>query len=155
MDRHAWDRLDGESSKAYAAFRVYRDQGPNRSLEGMTSTAPRWSSRWDWVMRAALWDDEIAMADDRRRLESIRTMHDNHQRAARIAIAKALAALQAALPEEIPAAAAARLLDLGTRLERETLIVSVEELQGLARGNVRDDPWEAIARELQRSRPND
>jgi hypothetical protein len=109
----------------------------------------RWSSQWDWLARATAWDDETHLLDDRRRLEAIRTMHDTHQRAARAAIGKALAALAATAPEDIPASAAARLLELGTALERETLTVSVEALQGVARAEHEPDPWEAIARELQ------
>jgi hypothetical protein len=43
----------------------------------------------------------------------------------------------------------ARLLELGAKLERSTLIVSVEELQGLDVGESdEEDPWERIAREL-------
>jgi hypothetical protein len=67
--------------------------------------------------------------DNRRRLEAIRTMHDVHQRAAREAITKALAALQRMDPDASPAYAAVRLLELGTRLGRDTLTVAVEELQ--------------------------
>jgi hypothetical protein len=40
-------------------------------------------------------------------------------------------------------------LELGARLERETLTVSVAELQGFTGADSGgEDPWEAIAREL-------
>jgi hypothetical protein len=50
----------------------------------------------------------------------------------------------------LTAGEAARLLDLGTRLERSTLLVSVEELQGRVSQPLDgvDDPWDRIAREL-------
>ena len=157
-ERNPWDRRDGETSKAYAAFRQYRDLGPLRTVEQMRgvgrTSAERWSARWDWQARAVAWDDATHMADDARRLEAIRTMHDTHQRAGRVAMSKALAALQRLEPDQIPPYAAARLLELGARLERETLIVSVEELQGgfpahLPQiGPPADDPWERISREL-------
>ena len=153
-ERRPWDRRDGETARAYSAFRSFREAGPLRSLTATAAelgiaerTAKRWSGRWDWFERAVAWDDEIHQLEDARRLEALRTMHDQHQRAARAATAKALAALQALDAADIPAAAAARLLDLGTRLERETLTVSVEQLQGNARA-VGPDPWDAIAREL-------
>lgn len=67
---------------------------------------------------------------------------------------KALAALARMEPEQIPPYAAAKLLELGARLERETLLVSVEELQGVFPAHLPhlgapvDDPWERISREL-------
>ena len=77
-------------------------------------------------------------------------MHRTHRVAGRVALSRALAALQALSPERIPADAAVRLLDVGTRLERDTLTVSVAELQGQPSPVEHvDDPWDVIARELQ------
>ena len=88
------------------------------------------------------------MAADVERLEAIRTMHSNHARATRAVLSYALAALgrldsDAASPADI-----ARLVDLGTRLERLTLSTSVEELQGKPAVLATDDPWTRIQREL-------
>lgn len=158
MERNAWDRRDGETDRAYHAFRQYRDLGPLRTVEQMhnvaRTSAERWSARWDWAARSTAWDDASHMAEDARRLEAIRTMHDTHQRAGRAAMGKALAALARLEPEQIPPYAAAKLLELGARLERETLLVSVEEWQGTfpahlpQLGSPVDDPWERISREL-------
>lgn len=157
-ERNPWDRRDGETARAYQAFRQYRDLGPLRTVDQMhqvaRTSAERWSARWDWPARAVAWDDASHMAEDQRRLDAIRTMHDTHQRAGRAAMGKALAALARMEPEEIPPYAAAKLLELGARLERETLIVSVEELQGAFPAHLPqigvpvDDPWERISREL-------
>lgn len=64
--RQAWDRLDDESTKAYEAFAVYRDLGVNRRLDDVaaklnksTTIMGRWSSQYDWVNRAAAYDDYI------------------------------------------------------------------------------------------------
>lgn len=153
-ERHAWDRMDGETPRAYEAFRQYRDLGPLRTVDQMHGVAPtsamRWCSRWDWPARAVAWDDEIHMESDRARLEAIRTMHDTHQRAGRAAMQAAIAALARLKPSDISAGAAAKLLELGARLERSTLLVSVEELQGISVGpEPADDPWDRIARELE------
>jgi hypothetical protein len=64
--------LPGEPPKAYAAFCVYRDLGPNRSLDqagwriypgtqtgrkrGATGRIREWADWWRWAQRAAAWD---------------------------------------------------------------------------------------------------
>lgn len=153
----AWERLDKEPTRAYSAFRVFRDLGPTRTLDAAQvalevseRTVGNYSARFDWIRRATLWDDQVHRIDDHERLEALANMHRNHQAAGRAAIGKALGALHALKPDQIPASAAARLLELGTRLERETLAMSVDELQGVvAVDDVGEDPWDRIARELQ------
>lgn len=58
-----YDRLPGETAKAYEAFSVYRDMGTERSLEAVSKALgksaaflSRWSSKHDWVDRAESWD---------------------------------------------------------------------------------------------------
>ena len=156
-ERHAWDRQQGESTKGYAAFRLFRDMGPMRKLAdvdvvGTTSrTVRQWSYDHDWWARAAAWDDLVHMEEDRQRLEDLREMHDTHQRAGRMALTLAMEAMAKIQPEDITPTAAAKLLDLGARLERDILTVSVEDLQGI--GKSADDPFEAIARELTADQP--
>ena len=151
VERHAWDRRPDESAKAYSSFREYRDMGPLRSLGKMATTSRRnaehWSARHAWVARASAWDDEQHMIEDRERLEALRSMHSNHRAAARAVQAYALTALQRLSIDEASSADVARLLDLGTRLERLTLSTSVEQLQ-TSNGMPVDDPWSRIAREL-------
>lgn len=161
-ERLPWDRRPAEAARAYDAFRRFREAGPLRSMRETADaigvslrTVHRWAEANLWWERAVAWDDEVHRLDDRRRLEALRTMHDTHQRAGRAVMQKALAALQATDPTEIPAYAAARLLELGARLERETLVVSVEDLQGAtSSAPATEDPWEAIARELTGAGPD-
>jgi hypothetical protein len=137
-------------------FRAFRDLGPSRRLDAVLpfttaayDTVRHWSARWDWWRRAEAWDAEQYRIEDTERLAAIRTMHANHQRAGRAAMRKALEALAELPASHVPAGAAARLLELGARLERQTLIYSVEELQGVADEDAeRDDPWQRIADEL-------
>lgn len=63
MSEQLWDRQPEESAKAYRAFTVYRDQGPQRSIRGTARAMARsatllkdWSSRWGWVARCTAWD---------------------------------------------------------------------------------------------------
>jgi hypothetical protein len=118
-------------------------------VPGRRASLGEWSSRWSWVARAEAWDDEQYRLEDRQRLGAIRTMHQNHQRAGRAAMRMALQALDRLEPSRIPAGAAARLLELGARLERETLLVSVEDLQGVSVEEPGEDPWDRIARALE------
>jgi hypothetical protein len=152
-----WERQDGEPTKAHAAFRLFRDlPGVQRSVAAVAGRvgiserrAREWALEWDWRGRADAWDDACHRIEDAERLEAIRAMHRVHRRAGRAAIDKATEALRLIDPQEMPATAVARLMELGAKLERSTLIVSVEELQGLDDVEVDvEDPWERIAREL-------
>ncbi len=76
----AWDKLEAETAKAYAAFAVYyqmpiRERGIDaawRESAGNTrgnraQIAPRhwytWSSTYEWVARAAVYDQHLAEQD--------------------------------------------------------------------------------------------
>jgi hypothetical protein len=100
-----WDRLatDGESTKAYRAFTIYLDLGPQRTLaqawhayadEAVRGQPPgsrgakypgyirNWSQRYCWEERASAWDDY--QADRQRetrltaRLKAIEDMDARH-----------------------------------------------------------------------------
>jgi hypothetical protein len=153
-ERAPWDRRDGETSAAHAAFRAFRDLGPTRTMPKLRDAHPElstqtrlWSARWDWVARASAWDDAQHMLEDAERLEALRDMHRNHRTAARALQRVALQALGQIDISAISAAEVARLFDLGSRLERLTLTTSVAELQGKSAA-LDDDPFEIIAREL-------
>jgi hypothetical protein len=150
-----WERLDGESPKAYAAFRMYRDDGVERTVQGVRErarvserTINSWSSRFDWKRRALAWDDECARVEDDSRLENIREMYDLHRRVGKVAITKALQALQQLPPDRVPAGAACRLLEIGTRIERQTLSTTPEDFMGISDEPDVEDAFAALAREL-------
>lgn len=150
-----WERRPKESPQAYQAFRMYRDSGSSRNqaavVEGMgvaEQTVKNWSSKHNWRERALAWDDECARVEDRQRLDNIRTMYDQHRRVGRVAIAKALAALQQLPADHIPAGAAARLLELGIRVERQTLSTTPEDFLGVRDDTDVEDAFAALAREL-------
>lgn len=69
-----WERAPGETDKAFAAFRIYRDLGPEkRSLEAVATKVAKkalkgrgqptyikeWSSQNKWVERASAYDDHL------------------------------------------------------------------------------------------------
>ena len=63
-ERGPWERARDESTKAHAAFVLYRDLGPDRSLRAAASQLgkserllKRWSSRHRWQDRLAAWEE--------------------------------------------------------------------------------------------------
>jgi hypothetical protein len=150
-----WERMEGESARAYEAFRLFRDDGPRRTVDGIRGrvdvserTLQGWSSKFDWRDRSLAWDDECARVEDRQRLDDIRTMYDMHRRVGRVAVTKALQALQNLPVDRIPPGAAARLLELGTRIERQTLGTSPEDFYGVTDEPDVEDAFATLAREL-------
>ena len=65
-ERKPWERLDEESTPAYAAFKEYRDMGEERSIAKVAKKLgksdkllERWSAKHDWGNRVMAWDDAI------------------------------------------------------------------------------------------------
>lgn len=124
-----WERQPGESAKAFEAFATYRDMlTGERSVRkvaeklGKSSTfVSRWSSRFGWVERAAAWDDEqdrIArenLAPERRR------MNKTHADLGNALLVKAAKGLKRLSDEELTAGDVARLVEVGSKLERLAL----------------------------------
>ena len=103
-----WGRQKGETVKAFQAFVIYRDQGPARSgykvadeLGKSTTLIGRWSARWDWVERAALYDAHL---DRVRRLENedkLRLAKNKQVKIAEMALDKIRLRLETLGPDEI------------------------------------------------------
>lgn len=65
----AWDRLPGESSAAYEAFKIYLNM-PNRSYQRVVNELSksrqlitRWASNYEWKTRAAAYDSSLVEAE--------------------------------------------------------------------------------------------
>jgi hypothetical protein len=150
----AWDQLPGESAKAYAAFCLYRDQGPRRSLDEasrlyhsqppMAAKAPPagrrrrasgqirlWAQRWNWSARAWAWDQELARVKTSQRLAAAEEMDERHVREAMLLQNKAVERLRQLRPEELKPR------------ETVTFLVEAAKLERLARG----EPTERVAEE--------
>src|SRR5262249_19320938 len=123
-------RRPGESPRAFAAFGAYRDLGPRRSLRaacrqyygGETKAKlgqlEGWSSKWNWVARAAAWDDEQDRVAREAQLETIKEMNRRHAEEAVELQQKALERLKAMNPEELKASEVLDYLVQAAKLER-------------------------------------
>ena len=103
-EQYPWQQQPDESIKAFQAFVTYRNMEPNeRSLQRVVSELNksktllgRWSSKFDWVERAALWDDYQEMKRLEARIEEKRRMDERHLRIINAALQKVVAAVQKA-----------------------------------------------------------
>jgi hypothetical protein len=83
----SWERLENESSAAFAAFGLFRDSGPERNMSKAVKAAEAdpvkaakryrmwrlWSMKFQWRERAAAYDqyiDKMKLAGKRRALEA-------------------------------------------------------------------------------------
>lgn len=65
-ERPPWMRQENESAAAFAAFAIYRDQAPRRSIRKAAlelgrgqRTLEEWSRKYKWVERAAAYADHL------------------------------------------------------------------------------------------------
>jgi hypothetical protein len=133
-----WGKLERETDWSFRAFCTYRDLGPRRTIAkaadvfylaehartdiaataGELRTFSEWSRLNDWVARAGQWDQAIERATRLEQVEQIREMGRRHAESAVTAIAKATEAIANVPPGELKPADAARLLDIGVKVER-------------------------------------
>ena len=139
-----WEKQKDESNKAYHTFCIYRDLGPDRSLEktrqklgksaGYTRWMHTWSSKYDWVTRAQAYDDYI---EKKKREEKEKAILDMAERHAKLAMAfqqRVAQRLQGIDPLELSPSDMAKWLDIATKLERlsrgEPTEIGKQEVQG-------------------------
>jgi hypothetical protein len=142
-----WEQLAGESSKAYAAFCIYRDQGPRRTFDGASrayhggaAAGPKrrasghirlWAERWHWLARAQAWDQESDRVKRQKEIEAVAEMAERQAKEAVMLQSKAVERLRQLRPEELK--------------PRDTLdfLIQAAKLERLARG----EPTERVAEE--------
>jgi hypothetical protein len=124
-DPRPWERMPGESVKAYAHFGTYLTMGTERSIAKLAKERGRgarvlkeWSARWHWVDRVAAWEDDQAR---RRRLivqEETFEMHKYNARVGRWLRQRGVDWLEEH-PDALTPASAIRAIEVGTRVTRE------------------------------------
>ena len=132
-EKRAWDRLAGESSKAYHHFCIYRDMGASRSLRQMANVSGctsvrrqlnRWSSRWHWVERCQQYDDYLEYQLRAQQEKERREMSKRHAKIAMLGqniLVKGMEELLAKVQNgehNLAPAELARLMDVSVKVER-------------------------------------
>ena len=120
-----WELQPEETSKAYEAFCEYRDMGTQRSLSKVADKLQksgtligRWSGAYNWVERAAAWDNEQDRIARNAQLEEIKKMRKRHADLASAMLVKAARALQRLPDDEIKAGDVSRMVETASKLER-------------------------------------
>lgn len=120
-----WERQEGETPRAYEAFCVYRDMGPDRSLRKTVqalnknlTTIAEWSAKYEWVKRVAAWDAENDRIARIEQLSAIKKMRKQHAELAYSMLIKAAQALKRIPADEIKASDISRMIETGSKLER-------------------------------------
>lgn len=88
-DIRPWDRQPTETSKAYEAFCLYRDMGPQRTVRAVAeelnksqAIIGRWSSAYDWPERTRAWDSMPGRKTEEAYEEMARDIAAQHKRLA-------------------------------------------------------------------------
>ena len=128
---YAWERLSGESVKAFEAFARYRDLGAERSttkvaaeLKKSKSLMERWCSHWRWVERARLYEAFLDQQRQRALVQQVEEMLTRHTQYARWLQTKAASAIIDVKPAALTVEQARRYLETGIKVEREALGVT-------------------------------
>lgn len=123
-----WDRQPEETTKAFAAFALYRDRDPQdrstakvgRALGKSKTLMDRWSSQHHWVARVRAWDTEQDRLTQRRRTREIQEVRQ-HQvtlgRALQGVVAKRMSGQDGLPPWVVPDDQVARVAKVGIELE--------------------------------------
>ena len=151
-----WERQNGESAQAFAAFLVYLNLGAERSHRTVSkqcgkniSLIGRWSRAYGWVERCRAWDNYLQREAKKAAVAEIRKMNQRH-----ISMAQQIqdAVLQALIDlgsDIVTPQNFAAVVKLSTDLERQSMeaeakeTISSEEL----REQAEDDPLTAALKE--------
>ena len=124
-----WEQQENETATAFAAFVIYRDLGLGirsigkvvQELGKSTALIHRWSSRWNWVSRCRVYDQELDRLIRERHMSELYQARDRHALLAREVQEKVLERLANMSVQEIPVAMLAQMLKIATDVELRAL----------------------------------
>lgn len=128
FEGNLWDRLRGESARAFEAFLAYREMGAGRStgkvarkLGKSKALIDRWCVDWHWVERARQFDGVVYDQEQRERARQRLEMVERHATYGRWMQAKAAERIQGMLGEGLTDEQARRFMETGIKTERDAL----------------------------------
>ena len=120
-----WERQQGESSKAFEAFVIYRDMGADRTLTAVAeklqksyTLVRRWKERWRWPERVRAYDNDLEKAARAKAVKDRKDMISRHIKIATDLQDKACAALKNMDPQVMSPKDIKEILKMATDLER-------------------------------------
>ena len=124
-----WEQQENETATAFAAFVIYRDLGLGirsigkvvQELGKSTALIHRWSSRWNWVNRCRVYDQELDRLIRERHMSELYAARDRHALLAREVQEKVLQRLENMAADEIPVPVLAQMLKIATDVELRAL----------------------------------
>lgn len=122
-----WERKKGESSEAYAAFKLYYQMGDKRSctrvvqkLNKSRALITGWCGKWNWVERARAYDNELARQEFAEACNAIKKMNEQQAQIGLLIQKKALEALKEMKSKELYPKLLLQYLVQGAGLERKS-----------------------------------
>ncbi len=136
-----WEKQKGESKQAFEAFTIYRDLGGKRSLQKVANELSKshtlmkkWSSRWNWVERAAAWEEELDRQNRLAQIEGRKEMAKRHINEAMLFQQKVLERMRELKSSELTPNDMARWFETAVKIERlsrgETTEITKQEHSG-------------------------
>lgn len=127
-----WERQPGESTKAFSQFCTYRDISPSkrsvvvayRLKTGKTDvkSSAGWflklADKWNWIERAAAWDDKLDKERAVQEVEEVREMRKRHAQVGLLLQQKGIERTQQLAPEELGVKDVDRFIETGVSIER-------------------------------------
>jgi hypothetical protein len=133
---YPWERQPEESDRAFAAFALYRDLGPRRSLDEVcrrlygtqagrkrdaTGRVQEWSRAHGWVARCQAWDEELDRQGRLAQIEAVMEMAKRHAEEARAFQEKALEGLRQIPVDQLSATDIVKFFVEAVKVERLAL----------------------------------
>ena len=132
-----WERQPDESARAFEAFAVYRDMGPERGIRAVAqkcgknaSLIARWSSDWGWVERVRAWDNNLTESVLKKARKDIEEMQRRHVDMGRYMQGRAMNALNKILDGSMMVRDVTALAKLGIDVERLARGEATERTEG-------------------------
>ncbi len=142
-----WDRQKGESARAFEAFLVYLQMGPERSVRAVAqklsksyTLAGRWSSTYHWVERCRAWDNYLQQEAKKAAATAVRNMNRRHAQMAAAIQGTAMQALQERGADMVNPNNFAAIVKLAAELERQSLTAELSEHDPSGPDQREDDP---------------
>ena len=149
-----WDRQKGESARAFEAFLVYLQMGPERSVRAVAQKlsksyklAGRWSSTSHGVERCRAWDNYLQQEAKKAAAAAVRNMNRRHAQMAAAIQGTAMQALQERGADMVNPNNFAAIVKLAAELERQSLTAELSEHDPSGPDQREDDPITASLKE--------